>query len=85
MSYSIRLPDGTLVENIPDDLNPSEAKKRIIAAYPQFAPETTIGGQVKEAFKGLVPGAVGLLETAGAGAADLLPEDYERGTREQIK
>jgi hypothetical protein len=85
MSYSIRLPDGTLVENIPDDLNPSEAKKRIIAAYPQFAPETTIGGQVKEAFKGLVPGAVGLLETAGAGAAALLPEDYERGTREQIK
>ena len=61
MPYSIRLPDGTLVENIPDDLNPSEAKKRIIAAYPQFAPETTIGGQVKEAFKGLVPGAVGLL------------------------
>ena len=85
MPYSIRLPDGTLVENIPDDLNPSEAKKRIIAAYPQFAPETTIGGQVKEAFKGLVPGAVGLLETAGAGAAALLPEDYERGTRQRIE
>lgn len=48
-------------------------------------PETTVGGQVKEAFKGLVPGAVGLLETAGAGAAALLPEEYETPTREKIK
>jgi hypothetical protein len=85
MPYSIRLPDGTLVENIPDELNPSEAKRRIVAAYPQFAPETTVGGQVKEAFKGLIPGAVGLLETTGAGAAALLPEEYETPTREKIK
>ena len=85
MPYSIRLPDGTLVENIPDELDPSEAKKRIITAYPQFAPQTTFGGQVSEAFKGVVPGAIGLLETAGAGAAALLPEDYERGTRQQIE
>ena len=28
-------------------------------------PKPTVGGNVKEAFKGLVPGAIGLLETAG--------------------
>ncbi len=84
MPYSIRLPDGTLVDNIPDDLDPSEAKRRIIAAFPQFAPETTVAGQIKEGFKGLVPGAIGLLETAGAGAAALLPEEYETGARETI-
>jgi len=32
MPYAIRLPDGTLVQNIPDDLAPEEAKRRIIAA-----------------------------------------------------
>jgi hypothetical protein len=39
MAYSIRLPDGTLVRNIPDELSPEEAKARIIKAYPQYAPE----------------------------------------------
>ena len=32
MPYSIRLPDGTLVNNIPDEVTPEEAKRRIIAA-----------------------------------------------------
>lgn len=32
MPYAIRLPDGTLVQNIPDDLPPEQAKQRIIAA-----------------------------------------------------
>ena len=89
--FRVQGPDGAIyrIEG-PDDATDAE-----VAAFAarQFAPkpkappppEPTIGGQVKEAFKGLVPGAVGLLETAGAGAAALLPEDYERGTREQIK
>lgn len=47
--------------------------------------ETTIGGNVKEAFKGVVPGAVGLLETAGTGIAALLPEDTEKSVRSAIK
>jgi hypothetical protein len=34
MAYSIRLPDGTLVENIPDDIDPSAAKQKILSAYP---------------------------------------------------
>lgn len=36
MAYSIRLPDGTLVENIPDDVDPSAAKQKILAAYPNI-------------------------------------------------
>jgi len=85
MPYSIRLPDGTLVNNIPDDLNPLDAKRRIIAAYPQFAPETTILGQAGEAIKGLVPGAIGLIETGVAGASALLPEEYEEAVRAKTK
>jgi len=33
MPYAIQLPDGTLVENIPDDLDPIEAKARISAHF----------------------------------------------------
>ena len=36
MSYSIRLPDGTLVENIPDELDPREAKQQILAKRPEL-------------------------------------------------
>jgi hypothetical protein len=36
MAYSIRLPDGTLVENIPDDVDPSAAKQKILSAYPNL-------------------------------------------------
>jgi hypothetical protein len=46
MAYSIRLPDGTLVENIPDDLAPEQAKERIIKAFPQFAPPTSVTRRV---------------------------------------
>jgi hypothetical protein len=87
MPYSIRLPDGALVQNIPDDMPPEEAKRRIIAAGLVKAPappETTILGQVKEGFKGLIPGAVGLVESAAVGASALLPEDYEKAAREKI-
>lgn len=48
-------------------------------------PETTVGGNIKEAFKGVIPGAVGLLETAGTGIAALLPEDTEKSARAAIK
>lgn len=48
------------------------------------APETTAFGQVKEAVKGLAPGAIGLLESAATGASALLPEDMEKAAREKI-
>lgn len=49
-----------------------------------IAPETTVLGQVKEGFKGLIPGAVGLVESAAVGASALLPEDYEKTARGKI-
>jgi polyhydroxyalkanoate synthesis regulator phasin len=59
----------------------------LLAQYPDAAkppPETTVLGQVKEGFKGLVPGAVGLVESAAVGASALLPEGYEKTAREKI-
>jgi hypothetical protein len=49
-----------------------------------FAPETTVLGQVKEFGKGLIPGAVGLVEQAAIGASALLPEETEKAAREKI-
>jgi len=39
MTYSIRLPDGTLVQNIPDDVTPEAAKAKILLARPDLAPK----------------------------------------------
>lgn len=36
MPYAIRLPDGTLVENIPDEVNPEQAKQRILKSRPEL-------------------------------------------------
>jgi hypothetical protein len=47
--------------------------------------ETTIGGNIVEFGKGIVPGAIGLLETAGTGISALLPEETEKAAREAIK
>jgi len=44
MPYSIRLPDGTLVQNIPDSLTPEQAKAKIIKEMPQYgATDRTFG------------------------------------------
>ena len=48
-------------------------------------PKPTVGGYAKEAFKGLVPGAIGLVETAGTGIASMLPDSTEKAAREKIK
>lgn len=37
MPYNIQLPDGTLVENIPDEITPEAAKKKILASRPDLA------------------------------------------------
>jgi hypothetical protein len=47
--------------------------------------ETTAFGQIKEFGKGIVPGAVGLVESAAIGASALLPEDMEKSARESIE
>ena len=39
MPYEVELPDGTIVQGIPDDMPQSEVRKRILKNYPQFATE----------------------------------------------
>jgi len=83
MAIEAELADGRVLE-FPDGTDPSVIQatvKRILAS----SQPTTVLGNVKEAFKGLVPGAVGLLESAATGASALLPEDMEKSAREKIK
>ena len=85
MAYTVALPDGRTVE-FPDDLPKDKAAAIIRQQFPDLgAPETTMLGGVKELFKGLVPGAVGLVESAATGASALLPESLEKSAREKIK
>lgn len=85
MAYTVALPDGRTVE-FPDDVPKDRAAAVIRQQFPEFgAPQTTAFGQVKEGFKGLIPGAVGLAESAAIGASALLPEDMEKSAREKIK
>ncbi len=85
MAIEAELPDGRILE-FPDGTNPAviQATVKRVLASGQPAPKTTVGGHVKEAFKGLVPGAVGLLESAATGASALLPEDMEKAARAKI-
>jgi hypothetical protein len=55
-----------------------------LSAVPPEPPETTVGGNIKETFKGIVPGAVNLAETAGTGITALLPEDTEKAARSKL-
>jgi len=65
MPYAIRLPDGTLVENIPDELSPEAAKAKIIQSMPQYgSKERTFG----EAF-----GDIGAAGLSGIGSLVQLP------------
>jgi hypothetical protein len=57
-------------------------------AFASKAPEkkeTTVGGQAKEFFKGLAPGAIGLVEQAGVGISALLPDEQEKAAQRSIK
>ena len=78
MPYSIRLPDGTLVENIPDDLSPEEAKRRILRARPDLAPPPKEG--LGAALRG---GAERLLSTAQTGIESLF--DAEGAARRGVE
>lgn len=63
-----------------------EARRRgMLGAVSAEPEERTIGGYAKEALKGLIPGAVGLGETALTGAAALLPEEAEEAVRRPVE
>ena len=79
-TYQIEGPEGATREQIIDAVR----YKLGAQAKPQAAPETTFGGNVKEFFKGLAPGAVGLVESAAVGASALLPKDTEESARKRI-
>ena len=90
MAQYLPLPDGTSV-TIRAGESPQDAWLRAQRMYPEAfgakpaaKPETTFGGNVKEFFKGLAPGAVGLVESAAVGASALLPKDTEESARKRI-
>jgi len=94
----VQLPDGRIARlEVPEGTSPEEVESFVASQFsgPKIFEEepviskpeeveTTIGGQVKEALKGLVPGAVGLGETAITGAAALLPEEQEQAIRRAV-
>jgi hypothetical protein len=70
MPYNIRLPDGTLVQNIPDNITPPQAKAMIIQKRPDLAgpqplPERSWGEAAKDIGAGLVSGAGSLVQLPG--------------------
>jgi hypothetical protein len=82
MPYTVALPDGRSVE-FPDDVSKEQAGEILRKQF--GGPETTVAGNVKEFFRGVVPGAVGLVEGAVTGASAMLPEEYEKAARGKTK
>ena len=67
MPYDIQLPDGTLVDNIPDDIDPVAAKAKILKAYPELAlGESRSLGQIgKDVLAGVGSGIGSLAQFPG--------------------
>ncbi len=86
--YRITAPNGRTYQiEGPPGASDADVAQAVLAQNPEAgqAPQTTMLGGAKELFKGLAPGAVGLLESAATGASALLPEDMEKSAREKIK
>ena len=87
-TYRITAPNGRTYQiEGPPGASDADVAAAVMSQYPESGaakPETNALGQVKEAFKGLVPGAVGLVESAATGASALLPEDMEKSARAKI-
>lgn len=90
MAQYLPLPDGSSV-TIREGESPQQAWARAQQMYPEAfqakapeAKETTVGGQAKEFFKGLLPGAIGMVESGAIGASALLPEEQEKAARAGI-
>jgi hypothetical protein len=73
MPYEVELPNGTIVEGIPDDMPRDEVRKRIIAAYPDLAPKPEKESALRQAAdvplnvtKGVVSGVRMLSDVFGA-------------------
>jgi len=97
-NVTVYFADGSRHEyqGVPDDAMPEQIAARAgrdfqgkqirhLERAPAPEPERTLGGYTKEAFKGLIPGLVGLGETAITGAASLLPEGAEQAVRKPVE
>jgi hypothetical protein len=86
-TYRISAPNGKTYQiEGPPGATREQVIQAVLAQAPEAgqAPETTFLGQVGEAFKGVIPGAIGLVEQAAIGASALLPQEQERAAREAI-
>ena len=90
MAKYLPLPDGSSLK-VPDRMSYAEAMQLAREKFPELfeeakpAPATpTVGGQVREFFKGLAPGAIGMVEQAAVGASALLPAEQEEAARKII-
>ena len=91
MAQYLPLPDGNSLL-MKEGETPQEAYARAQRQFPDSfkvkepeKKETTVGGQAKEFFKGLAPGAIGLVEQAGVGISALLPDEQEKAAQRSIK
>lgn len=88
--YSIKAPNGKTYEiEGPPGASQAQVVQAIMAKMPNedfnSPPETTIAGQAKEFVKGLGGGALNLLESAGVGAANVLPEEQEKAVQAAVR
>jgi len=66
MPYSIQLPDGSLVEDIPDEIKPHEAKAQILKNRPDLgSKDITLGGAASDLGAVLKSGIGSLLQQPG--------------------
>jgi hypothetical protein len=85
-TYDVEAPNGkTYTVEGPSGAEHSDIFQAILAQHPEAGTARTFGGYAKEAVKGLGRGAVGFLESAGIGAAALLPEEVEKPVAAKIK
>ena len=90
MAQYLPLPDGNSLL-MKEGETPQEAYARAQRQFPNSfkraepeKKEVTVGGQTKEFFKGLAPGAINLVESAAIGASSLLKDDTEKAARSGI-
>ena len=90
MPEYLPLPDGSFL-TLKKGQDPKDAWVKAVEAYPEafgITPpkpeEPTIGGQIKEFGKGIIPGAIGMGQTALTGISALLPEEQEKAARQYI-
>jgi len=90
MAQYLPLPDGNSLL-MKEGETPQEAYARAQRQFPNSfrraepeKKEVTVGGQTKEFFKGLAPGAINLVESAAIGASSLLKDDAEKAARAGI-